>query len=104
VGVLTECGVMQFYRGTEQTCHPWLLSRRLAGMACRTQGRGDCRAGGGGNRRTEDALMKKPANETKPSTVVANDPEDLKGMLKAIGGSRCDHWNNILANQTHDGE
>jgi hypothetical protein len=31
--------------------------------------------------------------------VVANDPDDLKGTLKNIGGSRSDHWNNILANQ-----
>lgn len=44
--------------------------------------------------------VKKPAKETKPSTVVANDPDDLKGALKHIGGSRSDHWNNILANQT----
>jgi hypothetical protein len=43
---------------------------------------------------------KKTAKETKPSTVVANDPDDLKGTLKNIGGSRSDHWNNILANQT----
>jgi hypothetical protein len=33
-------------------------------------------------------------------TVVVNDPDDLKGTLKNIGGSRSDHWNNILANQT----
>jgi hypothetical protein len=43
---------------------------------------------------------KKAAKETKPSTVVANDPDDLKGTLKNIGGSRSDHWNNIIANQT----
>jgi hypothetical protein len=43
---------------------------------------------------------KMTAKETKPSTVVANDPDDLKGTLKNIGGSRSDHWNNILANQT----
>src|SRR5215471_15819605 len=43
---------------------------------------------------------KNTAKETKPPTVVANDPEDLKGMLKNVGGSRSDHWNNILANQT----
>ena len=42
---------------------------------------------------------KKTANETKTSTIVANDPADLKGRLKNIGGSRSDHWNNILANQ-----
>ena len=42
----------------------------------------------------------KTAEEAKPSTVVANDPDDLKGTLKSIGGSRSDHWNNILANQT----
>ena len=43
---------------------------------------------------------KKAAKEAKPSTVVANDPDDRKGRLKNIGGSRSDHWNNILANQT----
>ncbi|MFZ5690215.1 MAG: hypothetical protein ACOY5F_03065 [Pseudomonadota bacterium] len=32
--------------------------------------------------------------------MVANDPDDRKGRLKNIGGSRSDHWNNILANQT----
>ena len=42
---------------------------------------------------------KKSANETKPSTVLVNDPDDLKGKLKNIGGSHSDHWNNILANQ-----
>ena len=36
---------------------------------------------------------------TKATTVVANDPDDLKGALKLIGGSRSDSWNNILANQ-----
>lgn len=41
---------------------------------------------------------KKPAHELK--TVVANDPDELKGRLKYIGGSRSDHWNNILATQT----
>jgi hypothetical protein len=66
------------------------------------QGRRDRRASGCGNRPTEDTAMtgKKAAKETKPSTVVANDPDDLKGTLKNIGGSRSDHWNNILANQT----
>ena len=39
----------------------------------------------------------KKANE--PTTVVANDPEGRKGVLKTIGGSQSDHWNNILANQ-----
>jgi hypothetical protein len=41
----------------------------------------------------------KTDKETKPSTVVANDPDDLKGALKNIGGSRSDHWNNTLASQ-----
>ena len=43
---------------------------------------------------------KKVAKETKPLTVVANDPDDRKSRLKNIGGSRSDHWNNTLANQT----
>jgi hypothetical protein len=43
---------------------------------------------------------KKSAKETKPSTVVADDPADRKGRLKSIGGSQSGHWNNRLANQT----
>jgi hypothetical protein len=41
---------------------------------------------------------KKIAKETKPSVVV-NDPDDSKGTLKELGGSRSDNWNNLLANQ-----
>jgi hypothetical protein len=54
------------------------------------------------HRPTKDTPMtaKKTAKKTKPSTVVANDPNAWKGTLKHIGGSRSDHWNNILANQT----
>jgi hypothetical protein len=36
----------------------------------------------------------------KPIPLIIDDPEALKGSLKAIGGSQSDHWNNILANQT----
>lgn len=43
---------------------------------------------------------KQVAKKTKPLTVVANEPDDAKGTLKNIGGSRSDNWNNILANQT----
>jgi hypothetical protein len=43
---------------------------------------------------------KKPAaGEKKATTVVVNDPDDLKGALKHIGGSQSNRWNNILANQ-----
>jgi hypothetical protein len=45
-------------------------------------------------------IVKRTAKEIKSSPVVANDPDHLKGTLKSIGGSRSDHWNNILANQT----
>jgi hypothetical protein len=41
---------------------------------------------------------KKTAKESNPSTVVV-DPDDRKGILKDIGGSRSDQFNNILANQ-----
>jgi hypothetical protein len=44
---------------------------------------------------------KKPAADGKKApTVVADDPEDLKGNLKSVGGSQSDHWNHVLANQT----
>jgi hypothetical protein len=45
------------------------------------------------------SAKKAPPGETKATTVVANDPDDLKGALKVIGGSRSDSWNNILADQ-----
>jgi hypothetical protein len=41
----------------------------------------------------------KPDN-LRPTAIVANDPADHKGDLKAIGGSKSDHWNQIIANQT----
>jgi hypothetical protein len=40
------------------------------------------------------------AGSNKPKTIVADHPDDRKGALKRIGGSRSDTWNNILANQT----
>jgi hypothetical protein len=45
---------------------------------------------------------KKPAaaNAPTPRTVAVNEPDDLQGALKDIGGSKSDHWNNLLANQT----
>ena len=43
---------------------------------------------------------RKPERSVKATTVVANDPDALKGGLKQIGGSRSDDWNNILAHQT----
>jgi hypothetical protein len=42
---------------------------------------------------------KKTAKDAKPSTVVANDPDHLKGALKHVGGSKSDDWNHLLANQ-----
>jgi hypothetical protein len=42
---------------------------------------------------------KKIAAEPKPTTVVADDPEDRKGLLEDLGGSQSDSWNNVLANQ-----
>jgi hypothetical protein len=42
---------------------------------------------------------RKPA-AAKPTTVVANHPDDQEGRLKNIGGSQSDSWNNTLANQT----
>lgn len=42
---------------------------------------------------------KNPAKGKKTTTVVANDPEDRQGALKAIGGSQSDSWNNMLVKQ-----
>src|SRR3984893_3039856 len=46
------------------------------------------------------STKKSAADDKKATTVVANDPDDLKGTLKHIGGSKSDHWNGVLANQT----
>ena len=40
---------------------------------------------------------RKPA--TTPTTVVADDPDNRKRLLKYVGGSQSDHWNNTLADQ-----
>ena len=46
---------------------------------------------------------KKPASNAKQATtIIANDPNDLKGTLKRIGGSQSDNWNHTLASQTTD--
>jgi hypothetical protein len=42
------------------------------------------------------------AESNKPTTVFANDPQDLRGALRSIGGSQSDSWNNVLANQAVD--
>jgi len=34
-----------------------------------------------------------------PKTIVANNPDDLKGTLKRVGGSQSNNWNDTLANQ-----
>jgi hypothetical protein len=45
-------------------------------------------------------LKKGAARAKRTAMLVANDPDDLKGTLKGVGGSQSDRWNNILANQT----
>jgi hypothetical protein len=42
---------------------------------------------------------KKPAANKKATTVVVDDPDNLKGTLKRIGGSQSDHWNNVIGDQ-----
>jgi hypothetical protein len=39
------------------------------------------------------------AGKKKGTIVVINDPDDLKGALKSIGGSQSDSWNNVVATQ-----
>ena len=40
-------------------------------------------------------MIKKPAVGNKKSTTVIADPDDRKGMLKSVGGSQSDNWNNL---------
>lgn len=42
---------------------------------------------------------RKTKSSRKPKTVCADNPDDRKGVLKDVGGSKSDHWNNTLANQ-----
>ena len=42
---------------------------------------------------------RKSARGDKVMNVVVNDPDDRKDVLKTIGGSQSDHWNNLLGNQ-----
>lgn len=48
---------------------------------------------------TTKKSTKKPAKNVDPNTVMVTDPAHLEGKLTAIGGSRSDHWNNVLINQ-----
>ena len=45
------------------------------------------------------ASGRKAAVGKEPTVIVADDPDDLKGALKFIGGSQSDKWNSVLANQ-----
>jgi len=47
-----------------------------------------------------NANRKSEAGAAQARRVFVNDPDNLSGALKAIGGSRSDHWNHILGNQT----
>src|SRR5215217_6386902 len=42
---------------------------------------------------------KKTVKATQSLTVVVNNPDDMKGKLRNIGGSRSDHWNQLIGNQ-----
>ena len=41
-----------------------------------------------------------PPGEKDAETMGADDPYDLKGLLKRLGGSQSDHWNKVLIDQT----
>jgi len=46
------------------------------------------------------SAKKSAAKEKKPISVNISDPGSRSGKLKCVGGSRSDHWNNIIARQT----
>lgn len=43
--------------------------------------------------------MKRREKGEKPRNIVADDPAERRGVLKRIGGSKSDTWNNEIANQ-----
>ncbi|MFL4991542.1 MAG: hypothetical protein ACJ8DV_09645, partial [Microvirga sp.] len=77
--------------------HAWLNSRCWR-LAREPEGRGD-RHVSFRDLHEDIAMTAKKPTANAPTTVVADDPEDRKGRLKNIGGSKSDHWNNTLANQ-----
>jgi hypothetical protein len=57
--------------------------------------------------RPHDALGQQSMTEKEPpaegelaGSMDADDPYDLKGVLKRLGGSQSDHWNKVLIDQT----
>jgi hypothetical protein len=50
-----------------------------------------------GSQQKEESMSKE--EKAALPVVNVNDPEDQKGALKDLGGSRSDIWNNLLANQ-----
>jgi hypothetical protein len=40
------------------------------------------------------------AGRKDPEMVGPDDPYDLRGVLKRLGGSQSDHWNKVLIDQT----
>jgi hypothetical protein len=51
------------------------------------------------SRHQDFAMSAKKRNDGEVTIIDATDPDSSKGSLKAIGGSKSDHWNNILVNQ-----
>jgi hypothetical protein len=49
---------------------------------------------------TKRTMMTKTQKSPEPTVVEARDPSSLPGTFKAIGGSKSDTWNNVIANQT----
>jgi hypothetical protein len=43
--------------------------------------------------------MKKPRQAEEKTVIAVSDPSLLLGKLRAIGGSKSDDWNNVVANQ-----
>jgi hypothetical protein len=43
---------------------------------------------------------KQSAAAEDKGVIIANDPKDWRGILRCVGGSRSDHWNNNIINQT----
>jgi HsdM N-terminal domain len=71
------------------------------GLACEPASRRGCRAfiHGNSDMRTLKRARRTPLPRTRRQPWFANDPDDRKGALRNIGGSKSDHWNNLLANQ-----
>jgi hypothetical protein len=71
------------------------------GRSALARGTGDAaKPGQFENQETLAMSAKKPASADERTLKFVGNPDALKPLLKQLGGSQSDDWNNVLTNQT----